>query len=224
MITTKIIKAAFISGFRRTVTRNLYQYDYGQKLIFEGLDLPAFYEVHFANSECAAESTVMIGDATGVDVPDEYLATGESVFAWVFLHETGTDGETRYTVEIPVISRPEIPYIEPTPAQKDAIDQAIEALNAAVGVAEENAEKADQSAEDAEAWAVGQRGGQNVGPDDGTFRNNAKFYAYLAQQGMQDAGYITGTLNDDGELVIEIVNVTGLDVRVQDEEVVVVYE
>lgn len=224
MATTKIVKAAFIGGFRRTVTRNLYQYDYGQKLILEGLDLPAYYEVHFANAECAAESTVMIGDTTGVDIPDEYLASGDAVFAWVFLHETGTDGETRYTVEIPVTSRPEIPYIIPTPEQKDVIDQAIEALNGAVGVAEENAEEADRSAKDAEAWATGRRDNVPVSPGDETFRNNARYYSDLAQQAMQESGYITGALNADGELIIEVVNITGIDVRVQDEEVVVIYE
>lgn len=224
MATTRIVTAAFIDGFRRTVTRHLYQYDYGQKLVFEGLELPAYYEVHFSNVECSGESTVMIGDASGVDIPDEYLATGQTVYAWAYLHETGEDGETRYMVEIPVNERPEVQYIEPTPAQKDVIDQAIEALNAAVGVAEDEAAKADQSAEDAEAWAIGKRDGVDVGPGDETYQNNAKYYAFLASQELEDAGYIAGTLNADGELVIEVVNLDDVDVTVQDQEVVVIYE
>jgi hypothetical protein len=127
-------------------------------------------------------------------------------------------------VEIPVNERPEVQYIEPTPAQKDVIDQAIEALNAAVGVAEDEAAKADQSAEEAEAWAVGKRDGMDVGPGDETYQNNAKYYAFLASQELEDAGYIAGALNADGELVIEVVNLDDVDVTVQDQEVVVIYE
>jgi len=50
----------------------------------------------------------------------------------------------------------------------------------------ENAEAADQSAQDAaqsesnaEAWAVGERGGEPVPETDPTFKNNAKYYAGL---------------------------------------------
>jgi len=43
-----------------------------------------------------------------------------------------------------------------------------------------SASDADDSAEDAEAWAVGQRDGVDVGSDDPTYENNAKYYAEQA--------------------------------------------
>lgn len=41
-------------------------------------------------------------------------------------------------------------------------------------------EKAQDSAEDSEAWAVGRRGGKEVGTEDPAYQNNAKWYADLA--------------------------------------------
>lgn len=44
-----IIRAVFGSG-RETRTAPVYQYDYGQVLILDGLTLPDAYEVHFSNT------------------------------------------------------------------------------------------------------------------------------------------------------------------------------
>lgn len=48
---------------------------------------------------------------------------------------------------------------------------------------------AEDSASDAEAWAVGERGGQAVPQSDETYRNNAKFYANAADTAKQSAEY-----------------------------------
>lgn len=53
----------------------LFQYDYGQRLILEGIELPPVYEIHFSNSSLE-DSKICIGDETGIDIPDEYLQTG----------------------------------------------------------------------------------------------------------------------------------------------------
>lgn len=137
---------------RSATAAPLYQYDYGQKLTFCGLDLPTTYEVHFA-VEGASETVTVLGDDTGVLIPDEYLQTGKRIYAWLFLHEGEDDGATEYKVTIPVLTRPEPSETQPTPVQQDIITQAIAALQAETGRAETAAENAETSATEAEASA-----------------------------------------------------------------------
>lgn len=148
MITTNKVRAVFGST-RFSRTHRLHQYDYGQILVLEGLELPTAYQVHFSNQPQSGTAKTQIGDENGVEIPDEYLLTGEPVFAWVFLHTGESDGETRYTVEIPVEKRPQPTEDEPTPVQQGVIDQAIAALNSGVERAENAADDAVDSAEDA---------------------------------------------------------------------------
>ena len=108
----------------------LYQYDYGQILTFCGVDLPDSYEVHFAK-EGDAQTVSVLGDSSGVLIPDMYLTTAKTVYAWLFLHEGEDDGETEYKVTIQILARPEPSDIEPTPVQQDIITQAIAAMQAA---------------------------------------------------------------------------------------------
>lgn len=52
----RIITAKFISGSHfAQAFGNLWQYDYGAKLILEGLELPVAAEIHFASMECGGE-------------------------------------------------------------------------------------------------------------------------------------------------------------------------
>lgn len=125
----------------RAKTTPLYQYDYGQKLRFFRVELPEAYEVHFSTSTSSKTSYTAIGDESGVLIPDEILREPGISFAWVFLHTGESDGETKIIVEIPVIERAGITDTEPTPAQQDAISEAIEALNDAVENCEENVKK-----------------------------------------------------------------------------------
>lgn len=119
-------------------TGKLYQYDHGQRLIIEGCELPQVYQVHFSN-EKLGKSKPMIGDATGVDIPDEYLLSGEAIHVWIYV--TGEDhGETEYHGVINVTRRAKPTDIEPTPQQESTIDQIIGALNDAVDHADEIAE------------------------------------------------------------------------------------
>lgn len=62
------------------------------------------------------------------------------------------------------------------------------------------ADAASGSASDAEAWAVGQRGGVDVPSDDETFHNNAEFYAGMAQQVAVNNGFAVFWIADDGVL------------------------
>ena len=116
------------------MTRAVYQYDYGQELQFEDFpNLPAAFEMHFASKGCDSSMT-QIGEDGRVPIPDELLTMDRPVCGWLFLHDTDQDGETRYSVEIPVTPRSEISDIEPTPVQQSTIDRAIAAMNNAVNV------------------------------------------------------------------------------------------
>ena len=127
---------------------HLYQYDYGQLLLFPDLDLPEAYEVHFA-ADGDAQTITMIGNTDGVLIPDQLLQTPGHLKVYIYLHEGEDDGETEYKALIPVIGRPEPSDLEPTPVQQDAITQAIAALNTAVTESSQSASDAEQSARDA---------------------------------------------------------------------------
>lgn len=146
MSVTNIVTAAFGCG-RVTKTRELYQYDYGQRLQFAGLALPDSYVVDFSHHQSQGDSKPQVGGADGVVIPDAYLTSGEDIYAFVFLHAGTDDGETVYRVHIPVKARPRRTEETPTPVQQSAIDEAIAALNAGV----ERAETAAENAEDAVA-------------------------------------------------------------------------
>ena len=144
------ITATFKPGSKTVTAPALYQWDYGQVLILEGLELPDSYEVHFSNKQECGDAEVRIGNADGVMIPDVMLETGEPVYAFVFLHSDTDDGETVYLVSIQVKKRPKPFYGTPSAAQQSAITEAIAALNAAVLKAEGFATDAETSAASAE--------------------------------------------------------------------------
>lgn len=147
-MSTNIVRAQFYSG-RVAQTESIHQWDYGQILQFVGLDLPTSYTVHFSNSCIGGESKTQIGGPDGVDILDEYLTTGLPVYAWIFLHAGEDDGETVYSVKIPVIRRPKPTNEEPTPVEQSVIDQAIAALNTGVEHVDEALETVQETVNEA---------------------------------------------------------------------------
>ena len=143
MQTTKYVEAYFNGGLS-TKTRSLYQYDYGQVLTFPDLITPLSYQVQFCNSG-DTQTIEAIGNADGVAIPDDVLRAGTYINVYVFLHDTETDGETRYSIIIPVNRRPEMSDIEPTPTEQREIDQLVSALNDGINRAETAAENAEAS-------------------------------------------------------------------------------
>ena len=218
---TNLISAIFTEGCNSVIADGkLYQYDYGQFLKFEGLDLPDAYEVHFSDTlreDGTAKTQIGTTTEEGVSsvlIPDEYLTTGKYVYAFIYLHSTEDDGETEYVVTIPVQKRPAIDPTPVTPEEQSVITQAIAALQDAISETEENVQTTEQNvllaeqfadlselhSEDAEAWAVGQRDGVDVEQTDETFNNNAKYYAEMAEQSANESGYISFYIDDDGYL------------------------
>lgn len=192
----------------------LWQWDYGQILKIEGLDLPTACQVHFSNLEINGFSTTAIATNGEVEIPNDLLKSGHPVYAFVYLHTGENDGETEYRVTCYVNRRPQPVNPDPTPGQQDSIDQAIAALNDAVeqtardvdtaeAKAQEAAEYAAEAVDNAllaESWAAG-----HTGTRDGEDTNNAAFWAGVAQQGAEHSGYaIFAVNNEDGEMYVTI--------------------
>ena len=129
MMGINIITANFSNGGRQSITRKLYQYDYGQKINIKGLKLPSTFEVHISNDHKANTAQIYIGNNNEIEIPDKFLLSGQDIYIWIFLHSTETDGETRYTITIPVQTKPKPESQEgPTVVEKNTIDQLIAAL------------------------------------------------------------------------------------------------
>jgi hypothetical protein len=155
---TKIIKAVF-GGSRYTVTAKRTRTDYGQVLEISGVDLPSTFECIFSNSATSAGvGKKMIGSAQRVLIPDEYLTTGQTIYAWILLHDTEDDGRHMYSIKIPVDDMPDTSPEEPTPVEQSVISQAITALNTAVDTTAQKAQEATESADRAEHAAEGVEG------------------------------------------------------------------
>ena len=163
-----IITANFTNNKRATVTRKLYKGDYGQKIQVKGLDLPEFFQVHFSHDlKSGGTAKKILSQNNEITIPDEYLTSGKTIYAWIFLHQGTDSGQTRHTITIPVIDKPDVIPAQPTPVQQDIIGQTIALLT--------------ETLEDSQAWAAGTRNGVPVTSDDETYQNNSKYYSQQAE-------------------------------------------
>lgn len=187
---SNVITANFAGDSHVTVTTALYQYDYGQILKFSGLELPTAYNVHFSNKEINGISKTSTGNADGVAIPDEYLLSGEKIYAWVFLHTGQDDGETVYKVTIPVRKRAKPTDIMPTPVQHDSIEEAIAALNAAVAQTGQDVATTNQLVLDASASASSAEASATTATNSASDAVVAKLDAETASTNAQEAATI----------------------------------
>lgn len=165
------IHAVFSPGQTFVTVDSVWQYDSGCKLFFDGLDLPEYYEVHFSHTFTDL-ADVNIGDSTGVQIDDKFLRKHGYLYAWVYILEPDT-GYTKCQVKIPIAERAQPPEDPPSQERKDEMAQAIDALNTQTGRAE--------------AWAVGQRDGEDVPEGDETYHNNSKYWAEESQRFSQNS-------------------------------------
>lgn len=147
------IAYAVFGNCNKAVTNALWQYDYGQLLQISGIELPETFEVHLCNRGDATTIT-QIGQNYQVTIPDEFLTKPAWIYAYIFLHSGEDDGETVYTISIPVNARPEPGDEEPTPEEQSAITQAIAALNAAVQEVKEYGSRVSIDEEDILTFSV----------------------------------------------------------------------
>lgn len=119
------------------MTRAVFQYDYGQVLKLEDFpDLPDAFEMHFAKKG-SDESVTQIGLDGEVAIPDALLVESGTVSCWLYLHDSMADGETRYSIDIPVTQRASITDSEPTPVQQGTIEQLMTSFGAVADRCEE---------------------------------------------------------------------------------------
>ncbi|MBQ9663665.1 MAG: hypothetical protein IJV40_10995 [Oscillospiraceae bacterium] len=161
-------------------TKKLWQWNRGQVLVFDDIDLPDSYTARICNTGEPNTKTQIGTAADGLKIPNVYLEDGRDIDIYIYLHATEDDGETEYHIHIPVIQQPPPLNITPDETEQGIIDQAIAALNA-------GAEKAEGDALDAEAWAKGTRAGEPVDEEDETYHNNAAYFAGLTGADKQAA-------------------------------------
>ena len=141
----RIVTAVFGDSNTAKVS-DVWQWDYGQILRIQGLDLPTAVEVDFAVAG-ASESIARIGTTkdgvTDVVIPDSLIETGKNLVAYIYLRDSAS-GNTEYQIDMLVTKRAK-PEAYNTPEDKELFGQAIEAVNAAA----DRAEKAGQTAQEA---------------------------------------------------------------------------
>lgn len=141
----KIVTAIFKDSTHTKVS-DVWQYDYGQILRIQGLDLPTAVEVDFAVAG-ASESIARIGTTkdgvTDVVIPDSLIETGKNLVAYIYLRDAES-GNTEYQIDMLVTKRAK-PEAYDRPEDKELFGQAIEAVNTAA----DRAEKAGKTAQEA---------------------------------------------------------------------------
>lgn len=183
----EITTAVFEPESKYAKTTGLWQYDYGQILRIQGLNLPKAVEIHFSLTESSGDSITRIGTtkdgATDVIIPDSMLENGDTgqnynIYAFIFLTEIDS-GNTEYRIKISVKSRPK-PEIPGTPEEPELFRETINAVNDA-------ADRAETARDQAEAWTHGRE------DHPGQKEDNAKYYAEEAQKA---ASSITGRVEE----------------------------
>lgn len=180
----------------------LWQYDYGQALRIQGLNLPSAVEIHFSLQETGGTSVSRVGvtkdGVTDVIIPDSMLENDDAtrnydMFAFVYLTDD-TSGQTEYKIKLQVKSRPK-PEVFSGEENPNIFHEAVQAVR-------KSADKAAESEKQAEGWAHGREDLPERAQD------NAKYYA---GQTAADAKK-TGTDRKEVERLVE--SVAGIDEQV----------
>ena len=137
-----------------TASPSLAQWDQGQVLKIEGVDLPSAYQVEFS-TEYTRNAIPKIGNANGVAVPNELLQRSAPITAYIVLHEGEDDRETEYWITIHITPRTPPETVTPDPEEQSVIDETIAALQDGVEAAEAAAESVQNMGVEAETLAAG---------------------------------------------------------------------
>ena len=110
----KINIACFKEGSRTAEVKDIWQWDYGQILRIQGLNLPTAVEIHFSLDEHGGEAARRIGvtkdGVTDVPIPDSMVenesAYGDSYYFFAYIYLTDeTSGNTEYKIRAKVSTR-----------------------------------------------------------------------------------------------------------------------
>lgn len=171
----------------------LWQWDYGQVLRIQGLNLPKAVEIHFSLQESGGQSVTRIGmtkdGVTDVVIPDSLLENEESlgdydIFAFIYLTDD-TSGQTEYKICMPVKARPK-PEAFDKPEDGEIFREAITAVRESAERAESAEQKAAQHAlETAGDKTEVERLATQVRQDKTVVEQTAQEFASTASQAVQ---------------------------------------
>jgi hypothetical protein len=173
-----IITANFSGGGTSATTAPLWQWDYGQVLCITGIDLPAAFEVHFSTNRTGGVSTVAVGADGQVTIPSVLLTIGKNINAWIYLSDSEGEGETEYSILIPVKARP-------MPETYDA--EVTGEFDDVVRQVSEYAETAQTAADNAGASATAAAASADSAAASASAAETAKTAAQTAQGKAEDA-------------------------------------
>lgn len=171
---------------------SVWQYDYGQILRIQGLNLPPAVEIHFALQKTGGTSETRIGitkdGVTDVPIPDSMLENEDttqdySIYAFIYLTDE-TSGQTEYRITMRAKARPK-PEIPGGGDNPDIFHEAVEAVR-------ESMEAAAESEKQAEGWAHGREDLPERAQD------NAKYYS---DQAREDSAKTDADRKEVGRLV-----------------------
>lgn len=155
---------------------SVWQYDYGQTLRIQGLNLPQAVEIHFALQKTGGTSKTRIGitkdGVTDVPIPDSMLENGDteddySIYAFIYITDE-TSGQTEYRITLRVKARPK-PEVPGGGDNPDIFHEVMETVRKAM-------EAATESEKQAEGWAHGS------GDLPERLQDNAKYYSEQARE------------------------------------------
>ena len=181
----------------------LDQYDYGQILRIQGLNLPQAVEIHFALQKTGGTSKTRIGitkdGVTDVPIPDSMLENEDEtkdydIYAFIYITDE-TSGQTEYRIALKVKARPK-PEIPGGGDNPDIFHEAVEAVSKAM-------EAAAESERRAEGWAHGREDLPERAED------NAKYYAGKAHEDAEQ------TTTDRKEVERLVESVSGIEEQVE---------
>lgn len=170
----------------------LDQYDYGQILRIQGLNLPPAVEIHFALQKTGGTSKNRIGitkdGVTDVPIPDSMLENGDteddySIYAFIYITDE-TSGQTEYRITLRVKARPK-PEVPGGGDNPDIFHEVMETVRKAM-------EAATESEKQAEGWA---HGSEDL-PE--RLQDNAKYYS---DQAREDSAKTDADRKEVGRLV-----------------------
>lgn len=154
-----MIIANFENDTYKRVT-GLWQWDYGQVLRIQGLNLPKAVEIHFSLQESGGEAKKRVGftkdGVTDVVIPESMLENEEAIdsyniYAFIYLTDD-TSGQTEYKICMPVKARPK-PEAFDKPEDEEIFQEAITAVRESADRAESAEQKVAQHAEQTKADA-----------------------------------------------------------------------
>lgn len=138
----------------------LWQWDYGQVLRIQGLNLPNAVEIHFSLQKSGGEAKKRVGftkdGVTDVVIPESMLENEEATddydaYAFVYLTDD-TNGQTECKICMPVKARPK-PEAFDKPEDEEIFREAITAVRESAERAEKSEQQAAEHAEQTKADA-----------------------------------------------------------------------